>query len=88
MPCLCGDTNCPSCGPAQGYDPHAELVTEWLKGVILKNDTGHNDKDMVNYSIKDLAYFLTMRFIEDAPPEVFYEMARAAREWEKGGYKT
>lgn len=20
MPCMCGDTNCPSCGPAQGYN--------------------------------------------------------------------
>ncbi len=24
MPCLCGDTACPSCGPAQGFDPRLE----------------------------------------------------------------
>lgn len=27
-PCLCGDTMCPSCGPAQGYDPHFEQFYE------------------------------------------------------------
>jgi hypothetical protein len=27
-PCLCGDTMCPSCGPAQGYDPHFEQFCE------------------------------------------------------------
>jgi len=30
MACMCGDTMCPSCGPAQGYDPRAELISEWL----------------------------------------------------------
>ena len=30
MTCKCGDTNCPSCGPAQGYDPAEELVLEWM----------------------------------------------------------
>jgi hypothetical protein len=24
MSCMCGDTQCPSCGPAQGYDPQFE----------------------------------------------------------------
>lgn len=28
MPCLCGDTACPSCGPAQGYDPKYEAALE------------------------------------------------------------
>ena len=27
-PCLCGDTACPSCGPAQGYDPAWERLEE------------------------------------------------------------
>jgi hypothetical protein len=25
---MCGDTNCPSCGPAQGYDPQLEEAIE------------------------------------------------------------
>ncbi len=28
MPCMCGDTMCPSCGPAQGYDARAEAIEE------------------------------------------------------------
>ena len=24
MPCMCGDPYCPSCGPAQGFDPSYE----------------------------------------------------------------
>ncbi len=28
MPCMCGDTACPSCGPAQGYDPKYEAAFE------------------------------------------------------------
>ena len=32
--CMCGDPYCPSCGPAQGYNPDEELVTEWLAEVI------------------------------------------------------
>jgi hypothetical protein len=34
-PCLCGDTNCPSCGPAQGADPNFDMVVEWFAEVIL-----------------------------------------------------
>jgi hypothetical protein len=29
-PCLCGDYMCPSCGPAQGYDPKFEALCETL----------------------------------------------------------
>ena len=25
-PCMCGDIMCPSCGPAQGYDPKYEAL--------------------------------------------------------------
>ena len=28
MSCLCGDTACPSCGPAQGHDPVFECIVE------------------------------------------------------------
>ena len=30
MPCLCGDTACPSCGPAQGYNREEELFWDAL----------------------------------------------------------
>lgn len=33
-PCMCGDTMCPSCGPAQGYDPVYEKMYETLSGRI------------------------------------------------------
>lgn len=29
-PCMCGDYMCPSCGPAQGYDPQHEALREQL----------------------------------------------------------
>ena len=32
MPCMCGDTACPSCGPAQGCDPEREKFLEDLAG--------------------------------------------------------
>lgn len=35
MACMCGDTNCPSCGPAQGYNPAFEAVCEWLEYSVL-----------------------------------------------------
>jgi len=37
MTCMCGDTNCPSCGPAQGFNPEFEVVCEWLDEVLLKD---------------------------------------------------
>lgn len=30
MACMCGDYLCPSCGPAQGYDPKFEALCETL----------------------------------------------------------
>ena len=29
-PCMCGDTQCPSCGPAQGYNAEFERVCDDL----------------------------------------------------------
>ena len=34
MPCMCGDTNCPSCGPAQGHNPMFERVCDWMYDVL------------------------------------------------------
>lgn len=30
MPCMCGDSMCPTCGPDQGYDPQVIEVSEWI----------------------------------------------------------
>lgn len=38
MPCMCGDTMCPSCGPAQGYDPIFQRITEWIEFDLFKED--------------------------------------------------
>ena len=38
-PCMCGATDCPSCGPAQGYDlsgPSAESVEERAKEIAIE----------------------------------------------------
>ena len=38
-PCMCGATDCPSCGPAQGYDlsgPSAEDVEERAKEIAIE----------------------------------------------------
>lgn len=32
--CMCGDTNCPSCGPAQGCNPDLERVQEAMAELI------------------------------------------------------
>lgn len=37
MACMCGDMMCPSCGPAQGYDPDFETACEWLQYCLLKD---------------------------------------------------
>ena len=37
-PCLCGDTACPSCGPAQGHDPIYEMVIEFLGELFFPDD--------------------------------------------------
>ena len=34
MTCMCGDACCPSCGPAQGYDPERECVEEFIAQAI------------------------------------------------------
>lgn len=34
MACMCGDTACPSCGPAQGCDFELEMIYEWLSAVL------------------------------------------------------
>ena len=35
MTCLCGDLNCPSCGPLLGGDQAKETVIEWILEDVL-----------------------------------------------------
>jgi len=42
MACMCGDTMCPSCGPAQGYNPDFEIVCEWLEHCVLVDFPGQD----------------------------------------------
>lgn len=42
MPCMCGACDCPSCGPAQGY----EVVRVWdarLGRMVWRNPDGEDD---------------------------------------------
>lgn len=44
MPCMCGATDCPSCGPAQGYD----VVRRWdprLGRMVWRNPEDGEDDD-------------------------------------------
>jgi len=54
MPCLCGDTNCPSCGPAQGENPVFERVCEFLDDAIPWPDV-FDGGAMSGYIAKHLA---------------------------------
>lgn len=43
MPCMCGATDCPSCGPAQGYP----VTRAWIRGrwVYVNEDELDDDVD-------------------------------------------
>lgn len=34
--CMCGATDCPSCGPAQGYDMHQEAINAVAEALLDK----------------------------------------------------
>lgn len=79
MPCLCGDTNCPSCGPAQGYNPEAELVCEWLTEVVFA-DAGN--KDFPSWvDIPNLASIVAERFGFDQ--DIADLFVKRAKEWDR-----
>lgn len=48
MTCLCGDTNCWSCGPAQGFDPAFERVMEGI-GLLLDPREFDTDEEETAY---------------------------------------
>lgn len=54
-PCMCGDIACPSCGPAQGFNPVEQMVQEWIGEVILEDCPECLDAEW-------LAEYLTQQF--------------------------
>jgi hypothetical protein len=77
---MCGDTNCPSCGPAQGYNPAFETVCEWAENVLLADVP-----EAINVSW--LAEDLMSRIGRMMPQEVVDAFEVKAREWARNGYK-
>ena len=53
MPCVCGDTMCPSCGPAQGYTPACESVVYWSLDVVLSKIAPLFDRERLAEEIAD-----------------------------------
>ena len=76
MSCMCGDTNCPSCGPAQGYDPATETVCDWVLSVLLDGFPDGFDLDWLSGEITD-------RIGRRAPQEVADAIYAAAKKWER-----
>ncbi len=67
-PCLCGDTACGSCGPAQGYDPHFEKnIEKWDDELVTflkkQNDAELSDL-MESFEENDELHVLRYRAIE------------------------
>lgn len=79
-PCMCGDTACPSCGPAQGHDPDFDLVCEWLEEVILADMSAGHD---VSWWAEELAN----RIGRSAPQDVVDAVVAAAKLWDIGDRK-
>jgi hypothetical protein len=83
MTCYCGDTSCPSCGPAQGFDPAFERVCEWLDFVLADNlealDLYDVDGDpaWIDWIVEAIADAIGRQ----APQSVLDAMDDAARAW-------
>lgn len=45
MPCMCGDTSCSSCGPAQGFNPAEDIVFDYLCDIL--KDSGIEGLDEI-----------------------------------------
>ena len=79
-PCLCGDTACPSCGPAQGHDLQFEKVVEAVCTVVNMDDLVEAD-DVIGV-LKALGKFpriaalleVIASVIETGPPVVDFPL--------------
>lgn len=55
MPCMCGDTNCPSCGPAQGHDPDMKRLYEVMTD--LAKPDGDEEQEGCDKLVRALCQF-------------------------------
>jgi len=75
-PCMCGDTECPVCGPLQGHDPRFDTIVSWIETVLLADlPAGHD----ANWWAEELAN----RIGRSAPQEVVDAVQFAAEDWER-----
>lgn len=49
MPCICGDTACSSCGPAQGYNLEREAYFDMLYGLFDDTPTAIDREWLITY---------------------------------------
>jgi hypothetical protein len=68
---------CPSCGPAQGYDPALQTVCEWLQECVLADIP---EAINVEWLSEELANRLGHR---DQPQSLADEIYRTAQEWQR-----
>ena len=71
MACMCGDTMCPSCGPAQGYSPEESVVEEWLSEILVDLPAAINADWLAAYLSNVFS-----NFSEDAYSAILKEVAR------------
>ena len=81
-PCMCGDTQCPSCGPAQGYNLDEELVIEWLEALADESNLNY-DADPVNA----IWYVVELLGKPEVASNVREAMLIDATKWKNNKYK-
>ena len=77
MTCMCGDLNCPSCGPLQGHDPTFERVCEWFDTEIFKDK--HKVPECID--LEWLSEFVASAIEHNAPEDVIEAIEIAAHKW-------
>lgn len=58
MPCTCGDTMCPSCGPAQGYDVEYQKRLDILADIFSDSPLAVNQDWLIDYVAGKLGMIL------------------------------
>jgi hypothetical protein len=79
MPCICGDTACPSCGPAQGHNLVFDLVCSFFEEKILDGLNGLIDKTTLT---EELLCRIDNRF-----PRIRDAIETEAQAWKRRDYK-
>jgi hypothetical protein len=80
-PCLCGDTHCPSCGPAQG-NWRCPLCNAWADDCCEHIDA-ETGKIKPEFEAEVEALLKAEAEAEAQMVEEYFEDERLAEEWEK-----